>query len=492
MDTGAMDLNAIIDSITCPITAQPMTDPVQGNDGHTYERSAIIEWLSRNPISPIDRSAMSSSDLKVNASIRFLCDKYHQGAFGDGARSTSPAKISADSIKLDHTISRNSDNKTMLTFNIDLDSMPNIEDGQVPHLSQDIILVIDRSGSMNQAVEAKDSNGNNLENGLSIQDIVNHAARTVVKTLDKNSRIGIVIFDNRIEMLTNLTLMTELNCSTVLAQIGTIKPCGQTNIWHAIEEAIKMLSNRDDKTRNGHIMMLTDGAPNISPARGEIETLKRLRKTLNFTAPIYTFGFGYSLSKGLLYDMAKHANGGMGHIPDGGMIATVFCNFTGTVLATVVNNLQLNITYSEDVNFATIDPVMGDFAYNLNTKDKTNRSFIVDIGTVQLEQMRNIILNTDQLTSSFEYFYTYKIGGQSYKSDTKTVNISDDNVSTNDEIDSQIARSYTVEMLRKIINYKSIGSTEEAISAYHLLEEYFITKNMQDPLSKGILTELLV
>ena len=41
-----MDMSAIIDSITCPITAVPMTDPVQGNDGHTYERSAILEWLN--------------------------------------------------------------------------------------------------------------------------------------------------------------------------------------------------------------------------------------------------------------------------------------------------------------------------------------------------------------------------------------------------------------------------------------------------------------
>ena len=72
-----MDLSAIRDSITCPITGDVMTDPVQGNDGHTYERSAIIEWLSRNPISPQTRQPMTESDLKVNASIRFLCDKYH-------------------------------------------------------------------------------------------------------------------------------------------------------------------------------------------------------------------------------------------------------------------------------------------------------------------------------------------------------------------------------------------------------------------------------
>ena len=74
--------DAIIESITCPITGDVMVDPVQGNDGHTYERSAIVEWLLRNPISPQTRQPMRESELKVNASIRFLCDKYHAGAFG--------------------------------------------------------------------------------------------------------------------------------------------------------------------------------------------------------------------------------------------------------------------------------------------------------------------------------------------------------------------------------------------------------------------------
>ena len=40
-----MNNSVILDSITCPITYMPMVDPVQGNDGHTYERLAIIAAL---------------------------------------------------------------------------------------------------------------------------------------------------------------------------------------------------------------------------------------------------------------------------------------------------------------------------------------------------------------------------------------------------------------------------------------------------------------
>jgi len=488
----SMDLSVIVESITCPITGDIMTDPVQGNDGQTYERSAIIRALSIKLESPITRAHMTESDLKVNASIRFLCDKYHEGAFGESTNmATTPPKIFADKINIIHTISKNSDNKMMLTFDVDPASMPEPVDGQVSHLSQDVVLVIDHSGSMNSPVTAKDENGNDLENGLSIQDIVNHAARTVAKSLDKNSRLGVVIFDNQIVTLFDLMLMTERNCSIALGQISNIKPNGQTNLWHAIEAALKMLNKRDDKTRNGHIMALTDGAPNIKPARGEVETLKRLRKTLNFTSPIYTFGFGYKLERGLLYDLSKYANGGNGHIPDGGMIATVFCNFLGIILSTIVLNLQINITYSEDVNFTEMDPVMGDFAYNIDSTDKSGRSVIVDIGTVQLGQMRNIVMNTDAswMRKPFSYYYTYKIGGQSYKSYNIEVDVSKCELNEN-IVNIHIARCFAVEMLRKIVNHKTVGENNEATKCYTQIEEYYASRQLFDPLSKGILNNL--
>ena len=181
-----MSINAIIESITCPITGDVMTDPVQGNDGQTYERSAIIQALNIKHESPITRQPMNVSDLKVNASIRFLCDKYHAGEFGNNntiqAIAVAQPKTCDYNIKLDYKLTKTSDNKyLMLDFSILEESMP--KDLEYGYLSQDIILVIDRSGSMRAAVEAKDGNGDKLENGMSIQDIVNHAAKTVAKTV---------------------------------------------------------------------------------------------------------------------------------------------------------------------------------------------------------------------------------------------------------------------------------------------------------------------
>ena len=83
MQNNNSNMDSIIESITCPITQVPMIDPVTGSDGQTYEKEAIIRWLNTHQTSPHDRSHMEVSSLKLNVTIKFLCDKYHAGEFGN-------------------------------------------------------------------------------------------------------------------------------------------------------------------------------------------------------------------------------------------------------------------------------------------------------------------------------------------------------------------------------------------------------------------------
>lgn len=447
----AFNPNAIIETITCPITHCVMKDPVQGSDGHTYERSAIINALQIKSESPMTRQHMTVNDLKVNVALRFLCDNYNAwtGASPRPNPIPSPSPSKEKPIILDHTITKSSKN-LMLTFNVNSESL--LTNG---HVSQDIVLVIDRSGSMHSAVEAKDVNGQNLENGLSIQDIVNHSAKTIVKTLDAQSRICIIKFDNSIDVVTPLMYATDTNKVQIMTSINTIRPGGQTNIWSAIEKALQILEGRDDKSRNSAILMLTDGIPNVSPAHGEVETLKRLRKTKNFTTPIYTFGFGYNLQPTLLYNLAKYSNGGNAHIPDGNMIATVFCNFIATILCSVVMNLQLHVIPKQANSGTFSNLLVGDFAYNY---DPINEKYVYDIGTVQYQQERNIVLNFEDKLD-FDYYYTYAIGNQAISSPTTSVN--DATITqcvTNPTMNSNVYRATTVEYIRKMINANRIGN----------------------------------
>jgi len=450
--------DTIIQAITCPITCSIMKDPVQGNDGNCYERSAIVSALRIKEESPITRQSMKLTDLTVNVAIRYLCDKYHESV-GNVIRPHNDT-ISSKPIILDHSICKSS-NKLLLTFDVNKESMP--QGSGNGHLSQDIVLIIDRSGSMHSPVEAKDVNGQNLENGLSIQDIVNHSAKTIVKTLDSQSRICIIKFDNVIEVVAPLMRACDANKVQIMESINTIKPGGQTNIWGALEKALQILDGRDDKSRNSAILMLTDGIPNVSPAHGEVETLKRLRKTKNFTYPIYTFGFGYNLQPTLLYDLAKYSNGGNAHIPDGNMIATVFCNFISTILCTVVMNLQLHVIPKENNSATFGNLLVGDYAY---CYDPINQKYIYDIGTVQHQQERAIVLNIED-RMDFDYYYTYTIGNQAYTSTTTSVNADYmSQCAQNDKINMHIYRATTVEYIRKMSNSTRIGNYLSTQSSY--------------------------
>ena len=463
--------SAIIESITCPITGGVMTQPVSTPSGHTYENSAIVEWLARNPTSPQTRQRINASQLQNNTSILYLCDKYHRGEFGPKQVHKSPPKISADNIELSHTQLSGRDNHIMLSFDINKQTFPK----ELSHLSQDVVLVIDHSGSMGVSVEAKDVDGNKLENGFSIQDIVNHAAKTIASILDSNSRLAVIIFDNSIDVIYELKLMTDINKTSAISKINDIKPAGQTNIYGALEKAIQILDERDDKTRNGAILMLTDGVPNIEPARGTAPTLIKLRQKKNFTAPIYTFGFGYNLQRQLLYEIAKSSNGANGHIPDGGMIATVFCNFIATILSTVVVNLQLHVTSEVTL--------LGDYAYTFN---EDNHTTIYDIGTVQYQQSRDIILKCN--SPDIKYFFTYKIGGTSHKSPEYSYAITSVKENT-PAFNDNLYRFYLIDNIRTMINYCRVSDYK---TASDLLDTFDLKlKNIPtSPLIAGMIKNL--
>ena len=63
----------------CPITFERMKDPVIGLDGHSYERSAIVKALSRDPRCPTTRKAMQISDLRPNRALKEIITALDNG-----------------------------------------------------------------------------------------------------------------------------------------------------------------------------------------------------------------------------------------------------------------------------------------------------------------------------------------------------------------------------------------------------------------------------
>jgi len=64
-----------MDSCKCPITGEIFEDPVVGDDGHTYERKAITDWLTKNQTSPITRQSMNIDSLRTNYTVKKMIEE---------------------------------------------------------------------------------------------------------------------------------------------------------------------------------------------------------------------------------------------------------------------------------------------------------------------------------------------------------------------------------------------------------------------------------
>lgn len=64
------------DEFVCPISQELMTDPVIAMDGHSYERSAITEWLERRLSSPMTNQPMPDKQLFPNIALRNAIARY--------------------------------------------------------------------------------------------------------------------------------------------------------------------------------------------------------------------------------------------------------------------------------------------------------------------------------------------------------------------------------------------------------------------------------
>ena len=64
------------DALLCPITLELFRDPVVAQDGHTYERKAIEEWVQKNGTSPITNQQISLENLVPNYAVKKMVDHF--------------------------------------------------------------------------------------------------------------------------------------------------------------------------------------------------------------------------------------------------------------------------------------------------------------------------------------------------------------------------------------------------------------------------------
>ena len=68
----------IPDDLRCPLTLELFEDPVTAQDGHTYERRAIVEWLNKKKTSPLTHEPLDATALVPQHVVRKLIESFRE------------------------------------------------------------------------------------------------------------------------------------------------------------------------------------------------------------------------------------------------------------------------------------------------------------------------------------------------------------------------------------------------------------------------------
>ena len=265
---------------------------------------------------------------------------------------------------------------------------------ETKHVPCDIVLVIDVSGSMGTRADVPGEDPSESA-GLSVLDLVKHAALTIIETLDHRDRLGIVTFSSKSEVVQWLTPMTEDNKAQARRRIQRIHKENATNLWHGILDAIKVCNEGalSLSTKVPSIMILTDGRPNfMCPPAGYIP---KLRSMLPLPAAISTFAFGYDIDSSLLKSIAEIGGGSYAFIPDAGMIGTVFVHAVANLQSTFAINAFLQLTYTHPMELCettgeTVDQQRPE-------EDGPYRHLRISLGNLQYGQSRDIFIQVKNI-----------------------------------------------------------------------------------------------
>lgn len=251
----------------------------------------------------------------------------------------------------------------------------------------DICCVVDVSGSMSVEALMQSEGGTSTGHGLSVLDIVKHAMKTIIATLQATDRLAVVAYSNDAKTIFGLTEMGDSGRQTAETKLEELNPDGMTNIWDGLRVAMDLLKTGSKPGSLQHVMLFTDGLPNINPPRGILPMLKRLKDKEGGKLPctISTFGFGYELDSELLSEMAILGCGSYAFIPDAGFVGTTFVNAMTNLLVTMAKDTTLTLTPKNGASFAP-GLVMGGHPVT-----QAGASVVVSLGSLQFGQSADVV-----------------------------------------------------------------------------------------------------
>lgn len=187
-------------------------------------------------------------------------------------------------------------------------------------LPKDILLVLDRSGSMEG------------EKFRQAQDALIY----VLEHLNPEDRFNIIVFSTGLDTYASSLRPTE-EAGQAVEWVNRLSPAGSTDINRALLEAAALT----DTERPTYLLFLTDGLP----TEGEVDSQKIL-DNFRGSAPdnlrLFPFGVGYDVDTFLLDSLAQENHGASTYVLPGEPLDEILSSFYSRISTPVLTDLALD------------------------------------------------------------------------------------------------------------------------------------------------------
>ncbi len=221
---------------------------------------------------------------------------------------------------------------------------PNPRTARQKRIDKDIVIVLDRSGSMS-------SNGK--------IDQAKAALRFILENMTEFDRFNVITYSDTVETFFDGLVKAGLNspgrAAEARAMLDRIDARGGTNIHDALVEAMKCLQTNGKAGRAKYVIFLTDGLATIGKT-DEGEILAGVKKANTIGARLFAFGVGYNVNVRLLDKLVGQNNGRSDYVRPNqnieGKISSLYAKIKNPVMTGVevgVRGLRLRDTYPRQI-----------------------------------------------------------------------------------------------------------------------------------------------
>jgi Ca-activated chloride channel family protein len=204
-------------------------------------------------------------------------------------------------------------------------------------LSKDVILVLDRSGSME---------------GEKFQQ-AQEALRYILGHLNPEDRFNLIAFSTGVESYAS-GLRPASEANEALPWVDRLSAEGSTDINRALLEAAALVSPSEEGARPTYLIFLTDGLP----TEGVIDS-QEILENFSGAAPaglrLFSFGVGYDVDTLLLDSLSQAHHGASSYVLPGERLDEALSAFYAKISTPVLTDLALDFGASSGSGFAAYD-----------------------------------------------------------------------------------------------------------------------------------------